>query len=112
MAVTDAFTDSMFRPGDVVTIRSDLSTDGEYVDESGTNLPAAASIVFGFCGKEVTIKRVIREYGRLVYTIEEDRSDSNFGDGWYWCASMFEDRDPYAGAIEIKEDNLIDILSM
>lgn len=68
----------MYKPGDKVFVREDLSLYVRYGDETGRNGITVNNEMVSLAGREVTIRRVVEDYG---YNIEEDC--------WHWRYEMF-----------------------
>ena len=59
----------MYKPGDKVFVREDLSLHVRYWDETGRNGITVNNEMVSLAGREVTIRQVVEDYG---YKIEED----------------------------------------
>lgn len=68
----------MYKPGDKVIVREDLSLHIKYGDETGRNEIEVNNDMVSLAGQEVTISYVVCDY---EYRIKEDC--------WHWRYEMF-----------------------
>lgn len=98
-----------FQVGDLVRVKDDLEIRN-YETEGGGVIGCPVSMrtnCIGMISRIRSIQYDPNEY--LCYTLEEDKSKWNDGDGWYFAASMLElvDETPVS---DVSEDDLMEIL--